>query len=112
MCLLNELDAVAFLRPWELVGVGLEKQLAKELPPTHELYGVTAYSVARRFDNDDVLFVLPGNAQPYAVVHLTWSTRVDPSGQWPATTLYESLDDWITRCMKPDNGDRIRDEIE
>lgn len=38
-----------------------------------------------------------------AVVHLTYSKRPETDPSWPETTLFESLEDWIERGMKPDH---------
>lgn len=80
---------LTFLRsPWEELAehtaISLQKELHKELGPQHPLYGAAAVAVARRDDNDDVLFWI-GELEKYAVVHLTWSsTNIAP---YPKTLL-------------------------
>src|SRR5438552_765492 len=63
---------LAMLDPWDAVddGRGLETELVREVVRGHPLFGKTVRAVARRADQDDVLFV--GDAI-VAVVHLTWS---------------------------------------
>jgi hypothetical protein len=94
---------VDVLEPWHLVNDelarALESELRRELSPDHLLGGRAFLAVARRQDCDDVLFQVEGVG--FAVVHLTWSGRVDP--RWPRTEIYGSLDDWIERRMKPDH---------
>ena len=100
--------------PWyELSGAdparrdALASELAREIGPSHVLSGLTVEAVARRQDQDDVLFriVSESEGEEYAVVHLTWSARTEAQGL-PATSLYASLDDFIERC-----ADRDADEF-
>ncbi|AMV19331.1 hypothetical protein [Planctomyces sp. SH-PL14] len=98
-------DQVEFLAPWEAVTrapSNLEQELLREISPAHPLNGCRPLAIARRGDNDDVLFRLEGTAEPYAVVHLTWTGRPENSGVWPNTRFYTSLKDWQDRCMQPE----------
>ncbi len=99
----HEFDSVVWLLPWQPVAPGLELELAKEVGTQHPLYQQKAVAVARRLDNDDVLFVLPENTLPLAVVHLTWKGSPEASPQWPSTVFYPSLTDWVENCMKVDH---------
>lgn len=100
----GELTGFEFLDPWRRADSGLEAELQKECGRRHPLYGQKAVSVARRTDNDDVLFLLPEfRLARYAVVHLTWSGRTEPAPGWPQTVFYASLDEWAEKCMKPDH---------
>lgn len=65
---------------------GLERELARELPPGHRLAGRAVRALARGPDDDDVLYGLPDDA--LAVVHLTWRRETDP--EWPWTAVYDS----------------------
>ncbi len=94
---------IDWLPPWLPADVGFEEELARELRPGHPLYGVKAVSVARRTDNDDVLFALFGHSSRFAVVHLTWSSRPEPSPEWPATVFFASLEEWIEQGMRKDH---------
>ena len=99
---LNELTNLQWLEPWHSTPSGLEAELEKEISPTHPLFGCKTISVGRRDDCDDVLFFLPNNTYPLAVVHLTWAGKRETNPEWPHTTFYSSLDEWVERCMKPD----------
>ena len=100
---LDDLAAVQWLEPWRAVVSGLEVELRNEVGDVHPLYGQKAISVARRADTDNVLFLLLEHAQPLAVVHLTWTGRTERHRDWPHTTFYSSLEDFIERCMIPDH---------
>jgi hypothetical protein len=100
------------LKPWESVEdqattAGLERELGAKIPPDHVLAGKKVRAVARRIDQDDVLFEIEGGG--YAVVHLTWTGRREQSRAWPAAETFESLDDWKIRRMKDDNADYASD---
>lgn len=92
---------IEFLEPWVAVGGdaarALEEELARELASDHVLAGAEVHAVARRGDNDDVLFEVVGRG--YAVVHLTWSAERETGATWPSTQLYDSLDQWLERGM-------------
>jgi hypothetical protein len=102
---LDDLAAMQFLDPWFRAVPGLEGELRNEVSEGHPLYGKKAISVARRQDSDDVLFLLLDHQSPLAVVHLTWSGRPERTSNWPQTTFYTSLQDWVERCMKPDHAE-------
>jgi hypothetical protein len=102
---LDDLAALQWLEPWRAVVSGLEVELKNELGEGHPLFGQKAISVARRYDNDDVLFLLLEHASPLAVVHLTWTGRKEKNSQWPHTMLFASLDDFVEGCMKRDHGE-------
>lgn len=104
---LDDLGALQWLEPWRAVVSGLEVELKNEIGEGHPLYGQKAISVARRFDSDDVLFLLLEHAAPLAVVHLTWMGRTEKNSNWPHTTFYGSMDDFVERCMKPDHLERV-----
>lgn len=75
--------------PWWLIPKGmseyLTEELEKELPLKHILYGKNAIAVARREDNDDVIFWIE-KLNKYAVVHLTFSKET--SSEFPITLLF------------------------
>jgi len=95
-------EKIELLLPWEKCSGGLETELRNEVSPDHVLYGVEAVSVARRTDNDDVLFFLPAHEKPLAVVHLTWSGKRDWQPDFPATIFFSSFEDWVENCLKLD----------
>jgi hypothetical protein len=104
---LDDVSAVHWLEPWRAVVPGLEVELRNETSPGHPLFGQKAISVARRFDSDDVLFLLLEHPAPLAVVHLSWTGRPERHSAWPHTTFYESLEDFAEQCMGPDHRERI-----
>ncbi len=104
---LDDVAAVHWLDPWRAVVPGLEVELRNEVSAGHALFGQKAISVARRFDSDDVLFLLLEHPEPLAVVHLSWTGRPEPNRAWPHTTFYESIEDFAGRCMLPDHRERV-----
>ena len=101
---------MTYLEPWHAVGAEarrLQAELAAELGRRHRLHGLDMRAVARRQDNDDVLFVSADEPQTVAVVHLTWSGRREADPRWPDTTLFGSLEDWAERGMMADHRDFI-----
>ena len=68
----------------------LEEELARELCPSHVLYGVHATALGRRWRRDDVLFEL-GDGR-FAQVHLTRRQESNPG--CPSTDIYNSFKDW------------------
>jgi hypothetical protein len=96
-----------FRVPWHETDAALHDELYREVSPQHALYGRAARAVARRQDNDDVLFELLDNDAPaaFAVVHLTWSGKPDWHPLFPSTELYSTFPDWIARCMTPEADD-------
>jgi len=79
----------------------LERELAAELSPEHVLAGVKVKVIARRQDQDDVLFELLDGSARVAVVHLTYAGR--GNSQWPRATLFENLEAWRSERMLPDS---------
>src|SRR5436190_12774395 len=100
---LNDLTNLQWLEPWHPTSSGLESELEKEVSSAHPLFGRKAISVGHRGDRDDALFFLPDNQFPLAVVHLTWTGRREKKPEWPHTTFYASVEDWVERGMKPDH---------
>jgi len=97
---------VEWFTPWKKLkgsGEALVAELQKELSPQHVLYGVPVVAVALRINCDDVLFAADDPSKTLAVVHLTWTGKVERDPRWPETTLYRGWQDWIDRCMLPDH---------
>ena len=69
----------------------------------HVLYGKELRTLARRQDNDDVLFMV--NGETFAVVHLTWVTSPPIDRQWPITDLYKTWDDVYMNRILADKQD-------
>jgi hypothetical protein len=94
-----------WLRPWEPIEGSPEAftaELKRELAASHPLFGVEVRAIGQGFC-DDVLFQLHDGSTRVAVVHLTWAGRVEADPRWPDTVIYDSLQDWVDRGMKPDN---------
>ena len=81
------------LKPWYWSSMDLTEQLHKELSDVHILFAKSLKTIARRQDNDDVLFQLENDYYKYAVVHLTWTQEKQTDRRWPATELYKDWDD-------------------
>jgi hypothetical protein len=73
----------------------LEQELHRELSRRHSLYGSRATAIARRDDDDDVLFEVTGDKHGFAVVHLTWSGGQEANPVFPYTRWYQTLSEWI-----------------
>ena len=84
-----------------------ELQLKREVGPSHVLFERPAKLIARRFDKDDALFLLPDDS--VAEVHLTWSRGVEPDPQWPETDIFESLEAWANQSMAMQHRDWAAD---
>jgi|GEM_PF-1134855 len=89
-----------FEPPWQETSLDLEEELYRECIKGHKLYGIKAKAVARRQDNDDVLYELVNGSGEYAVVHLTWNKEKTPD--WPWSEIYKSYEDWKTNRYLPD----------
>ncbi|QEC56253.1 hypothetical protein [Flavisolibacter ginsenosidimutans] len=91
--------------PWYWTSQALTEQLQKEISSKHLLYGKQAKTIARRQDNDDVLFQLSNNDYGYAVVHLTWSEYSHADGKYPKTILYKDWQDVYTNRILMDKAE-------
>jgi hypothetical protein len=77
--------------PWYWTEQDLTDQLEREIGKTHVLHGKTTKTLARRQDNDDVLFLVDN--EKFAVVHLTWASQRQTDNRWPTTQLFDNWDD-------------------
>ena len=78
----------------------LEKELQKELTKEHILFGLKAKCIARRGDNDDVLFMIDSDKFLYAVVHLTWASEFN--SDFPVTEVFNDFNHWVTKGYEKD----------
>lgn len=99
-----ENNRVAWLEPWVPAMAGMEKELEKEVGEGHVLYGTRCVPVARRIDQDDVLFQVDGREDFYAVVRLTWSGMRESDSAFPRTEAFRSIGEWVEKKMKPDHN--------
>ncbi|MEC3957626.1 hypothetical protein VMT65_31650 [Nocardia sp. CDC153] len=66
----------------------VERELAAELSPDHQLFGHRAAVVGQSESTDDILLLLEGRI--WALVHLTW--RGSPERPpWPRVKTYDSV---------------------
>jgi hypothetical protein len=93
------------LPPWHFADNGLNRQLEKELSRGHILFGKDVKTIARRQDNDDVLFAVFDSDFKYAKVHLTWSQSKSNDIFYPTTTTYMDWNDVYNNLFIPDNKD-------
>lgn len=84
-------DAIHYLKPWHADDKGLTIQLHREINKKHILYGKSVKTIARRQDNDDVLFEVDNAEFKYAMVHLTWAQKMLDDPKYPRTETYK---DW------------------
>jgi hypothetical protein len=109
----NELHgatSLKWLEPWEPVRDSMdesyvlawETELAREAGPGHPLYQVNVALIARRFDRDDALYLLPDGR--VAAVHLTWRQNREPDPLWPETEIFQSIDSWETDGLAQDHA--------
>jgi hypothetical protein len=95
------------LSPWGAPNSpdSLALELQRELGPQHPLFSKAVRALARATDRDDVLFeISDGTTTKYAVVHLTWTGKVESSSTFPSTEFFASLDDWLD-WMKANHED-------
>jgi hypothetical protein len=90
--------------PWYWTSMDLTGQLSKELSDSHILFAKSLKTIARRQDNDDVLFQIENDDFKYAVVHLTWSKEKQTDIRWPATKLYKNWDDLYKNRLLVDSA--------
>ena len=92
------------LKPWYATRDNFVDQLKREIGKEHILYGCEVRTIAKRDDNDDVLFeVISQRDFMYAKVHLTWASRPADDSRWPATQCYKAWQEVYDYVMIPDN---------
>lgn len=105
---LPEKSAIQWLDPWVPAGLGAEKELVseleKEVGANHALFQRKCIPIARRIDRDAMLFEVQDSGGSYAVVHLTWSGKVDADHSIPKTVLFQTIESWMEK-MKSDHDE-------
>lgn len=91
------------LMPWDFANKELNSQLEREISPGHVLYGKDVKTIARRQDNDDVLFAVFDADFQYAKVHLTWSQSKVTDINYPLTKTYKDWQDVYDNLFLPDS---------
>jgi hypothetical protein len=105
---------IQFLTPWTTPASpeGLVAELRREVGRHHPLFSKAVSAIGVASDRDDVLFEISGGStRQYAVVHLTWSGKPEPSGTCPFTRFFDSLEQWL-EWMKADHEDYTYGEKE
>jgi hypothetical protein len=91
--------------PWHWGDTDMVKQLQIEINDDHVLANKVVKTIARRQDNDDVLFEIVNDEYKYAVVHLTWSQHTEISRDYPRTKLYKTWQDLYDNRIMVDHVD-------
>lgn len=89
--------------PWYWTIQDLSQQLETELNQDHILKGKRTKTVARRQDNDDVLFEIENGK--YAVIHLTWLKFAHKNTLFPITEIYTNWQDVFENRILIDGKD-------
>jgi len=87
--------------PWYWTNQNLSGQLEKEISKNHVLFDKNVETLARRQDNDDVLFLVEENT--FAVVHLTWGNNSHNDGHFPISEQYDTWEDLYENRILKDN---------
>lgn len=98
------MSEIEWLEPWETVdgktAISLETELHRELERGHPLFDAGVDVLARRSDQDDIAVQVMGGVERFAVVHLTWSGKVERAPDWPRTSFYRDEDELRRRIEK------------
>jgi hypothetical protein len=96
-----------FLEPWHATNSQTSvDELKREVAPGHLLYGIPLSTIARRQDQDEVLFQLHDGTGRVAEVHLSWKRAQESDPRWPAVRLFSSFEAWAV-SMKSDHDDFV-----
>lgn len=102
---------IIWLSPWRPTCLDeadkLEQELRREIGEKHLLAGRKAVAIGRNASRDDVLFALD-DSRECAVVHLTWTSRPERDPRWPATVIFESVDEWASTGMIHNHAEYAR----
>ena len=93
------------LEPWYFTDTDLATQLHREINQNHILYGKGVKTIARRQDNDDVLFEVEDADFKFARVHLTWAQKTLTESHFPNTKTYKDWKDVYENRIIIDNKD-------
>lgn len=98
-------DGIHYLKPWHLNSTDLTDQLHKEINKKHILYNKVVKTIARRQDNDDVLFEVDNGDFKYAVVHMTWTQKASEDPRYPRTETFKNWQEvYENRIIKDHQG--------
>ena len=98
-------DELKFLPPWVKIESkgSFEEELLKEMSKQHELYRKEFKAIAKREDNDTVLFEI--GKEEMAVVHLTWKGKKENSSKYPKTQIFNHWTEVYEKVIVKDNQD-------
>lgn len=97
-------NSIHCLIPWHFTDTDFTKQLEREINSKHILFGKKVKTIARRQDNDDVLFEVENASFKYAMVHLTWAQTILRDSIFPRTITYTDwIDAYENRIVKDNN---------
>jgi hypothetical protein len=99
-------EELYFIEPWHSIEEGskqLEQEVYNEFGENHLLHGSKLKAIARRYDQDDVLFQILDDTKRYAVIHLTWSGSQEMDGKWPSTKIFSDIHEWVISGMINDS---------
>lgn len=90
-----------FEEPWESTSGSpfLMEQIESELTEPHPLYGKVKETLAIRVDSDDVLVKTEDG---YALVHLSWCRRSQPTGDFPHALYFNDWAEFVVNIYLPD----------
>jgi len=101
------MEKYKFIEPWYSIDeysasnkTAMEQEVKNEIPKGHALYGEELHVIARRDDEDTVLYQI-GDSVRVAIVHLTWSGKTESIG-FPVTTILKDVGEFIETVMKQD----------
>ena len=97
-------NVIKYKNPWYETDQDLTQQLRLEIASNHVLANKRVKTLARRGDNDDVLYRIDDDDLKYAIVHLTWKQSKHSGLEWPRTRLFKSLDE-VQKQINKDNID-------
>ncbi|MBX2925458.1 MAG: hypothetical protein KF746_24890 [Chitinophagaceae bacterium] len=99
-------DELQLLEPWYSlpdIDPRFGEELYLEISKDHILYGEKVNAIARRQDNDDVLFELIDSKNKYAVVHLTWKSKIENDPNYPKTEIFKNWLDLYNKRIVSDH---------
>jgi len=82
--------------PWYWTDDDLLQQLRKEIGLNHNLRGGILKTLARRQDNDDVLFQLDN--EKFVIVHLIWNESFD--SKWPRFKIFGNWSETFDQILR------------
>ena len=87
--------------PWESAKGSdfLHERIEAELTPPHPLFGKVLKALAIRADSDDVLVK---TTEGYALVHLSWCRRSQPSPDFPHALVLADWESFLDQVYEPD----------